>query len=632
MTAQLLHIALAAALIESAGLAGLLLVRARGVPGMPFMVTFLLGVAAWIASCELPNWLGPWTIPLAQDLVALSPLTSAVFLHFVLLLCQAPRSRAVLGIIYAIAGATTLCALILRPGDFEPWLGLDYFFMPSAAGWAVGAVWAALAVAGHGVMFVSWLRLTGRARRQVTAMCLASGWGSLCMAGYGFPPLGIDLYPYPLLLLPAYPLILVYGILRYQLMIVNAWARRAVAWTLLVGFVSAVAIGVAALPLPFGEPTSGWRLWAIAAVILLASGSLLDPFRRLATRIVYPGSFLPDDAAERWRRTLAGADSYATLAARAAAELSSWLHTPIAVTVGMEGDPPAPASGTPLLRCARDAEGWHAEPVGWEAAPPGPRHVAQLFGAVLAEAAQRLEQALALAELERERQRQARLTELGALAATVAHDIRNPLNIIAMAAAMAPPEARQEIAAQTSRISRLASDLLDYAKPWQVDLRPLDLADHLRLLAARYPEIVLAFPPSAVLPIDGDPRRLTQAFTNLLDNARAALTGAAEGPRIGLDAHCEPDGGVTIFVHDNGAGIPPEIRDTLFQPFVSRSPEGTGLGLAIVAKIVEAHGGSIRLADHPGWQTCFRLSFPPPTQAVARASAQIPALAVGAAS
>lgn len=59
-------------------------------------------------------------------------------------------------------------------------------------------------------------------------------------------------------------------------------------------------------------------------------------------------------------------------------------------------------------------------------------------------------------------------------------------------------------------------------------------------------------------------------------------------------------------------GIPAEIRETLFQPFVSRSPDGTGLGLAIVAKIIEAHGGAIRLTDRAGWQTCFTLTFPPP--------------------
>jgi signal transduction histidine kinase len=628
MPAFALHIAFAAALLESGGLAVLLLARAGGVPGIRLMVAFLFGVAAWIGSCELPNWFGPWTIPVAQDLVALSPLTSAVFLHFVLVLCQAPRSRAVLTVIYALAGVTTLCALILRPGDFRPWLGLDYFFMPSAAGWAVGAVWAALTVAGHGVMFVSWLRLTGQARRQVTAMCLASGWGSLCMAGYGFPPLGIDLYPYPLLLLPAYPLILVYGILRYQLMIVNAWARRAVAWTLLVGFGSAVVIGVAALPLPFGEPTSGWRLWAVAVAILLVSGLLLDPFRRLATRIVYPGASLPDDAAERWRRALAGSETYDALATRAASELSAWLRMSIAVSVGHE---PPPGNDAPALMCTRHGDGWRSEPLGWEAAPPGPRHVAQLFGAILAETAQRLEQALALAELERERQRQARLAELGALAATVAHDIRNPLNIIAVAAAMAPAEVRQEIAAQTTRISRLASDLLDYAKPWQIVPQPLDLADQLRLLAVRYPEVAIDFAPTAVLPIDGDARRLMQAFTNLFDNARAALTGA-DGRRIGLDAVRAPDGAVTVQVCDNGAGIPVEIRDTLFQPFVSRSPDGTGLGLAIVAKIVEAHGGTIRATDRPGWQTCFTLTFPPPTMALARACDELPALATSPAS
>jgi signal transduction histidine kinase len=626
MTPLALHIAFAAALAESVGLAVLLLARAGAVPGMRYLVGFLIGVGAWIASCELPNWFGADAIPAAESLVALSPLTSAVFLHFVLVFCHAPRSPAVLAAVYAVAGATTLCALLVHPGEFEPWLGVDYFFMPNSVGWAVGAVWAGLAIAGHGVMLLSWLQLTGQARRQVTAMCLASGWGSLCMAGYGFPPLGIEVYPYPLLLLPAYPIILVYGILRYQLMIVNAWARRAVGWALLVGLGSVVVIGVAALPLPFGAPTSGWRLWVVAVGTVFASGLLIDPFRRLATRIVYPGSHLPDGAAEQWRQALAGAETYPALAELAAHEISGWLRMSIDVSIATDQRQTPRDSGGPALVCARRADGWHTEPVGWEAAPPGPRHVAQLFGIVVAEAAQRLEQAVTLAEIERERQRQARLAELGALAATVAHDIRNPLNIIAMAAASAAPETRREIAVQTSRISRLASDLLDYAKPWQINRRTLELADQIRTLTGQYPELEISVPETATLRVDADPRRLAQLFTNLLDNARAAREGSDGQIRIMIEATHGPEGSSRVRVCDNGAGIPSEIRETLFQPFVSRSPEGTGLGLAIAAKIMEAHGGSICLTDHPGWQTCFTLTFPAPQATVAPDPVGEPAL------
>jgi len=217
---------------------------------------------------------------------------------------------------------------------------------------------------------------------------------------------------------------------------------------------------------------------------------------------------------------------------------------------------------------------------------------------------------MALADRARDSQKQERLAELGALAATVAHDIRNPLNIIAMAAASAPPEVRREIAEQTGRISQLATDLLDYARSWQIERRRLDLAEQIQAAALRYPEIELGMDQTAPLVIEGDPRRLGQVFVNLFENARAAAQ--ADAPRIGVEAECVLDGAVEIHVCDNGSGIPTEIRETLFQPFVSRSANGTGLGLAIVAKIMEAHGGSVRVTDRPGWATCFTLRFPKP--------------------
>jgi signal transduction histidine kinase len=601
-----LHVALALGFAESLGLAILLWLRAGDVAGVRSLALFLPGVAVWILSCEAPSWFGPGAIPVGRALVAFSAVTAAIYLHFVIILARAPVAPATLRLIYAVAVLACCAALIWPPGNYEAWKGLDYFFMPDAMGWVVGSIWAGLSIAGHGVLFLAWLRGSGTPRSQLVAMCLASGWGLMSMAGYGAKPLGIDIFPYSLLLLPAYPVILVYGILRYQLMIVNAWARRALAWTLLVGLGSAVVIGLAALPLPFGGVNSGWRLWAVVVATLLAAGLLLDPFRRLATRIVYPGSHLDDGTIEAWRRSLATADSFAALERAAAEALERQLRMPIAVTIG---DAPPPSPETPSLVCRHLGETWQAELIGWDAAPPGPHHVAQLFGAVLAEAAGRLDRALRFAERERNLQQQARLAELGALAATVAHDIRNPLNIIAMAAATAPPETRREIAAQTARISRLASDLLDYAKAWRIERRPLDLADQLQAILPRYPGIEAAALP-APLAISGDARRLGQAFDNLFDNARAALAGAPG--RIGIEADLLPEGGVALHICDDGPGIPAGIRATLFQPFVSRSAGGTGLGLAIVAKVMEAHGGTAAVTDRPGWTTCFTLTFPPP--------------------
>jgi signal transduction histidine kinase len=603
-----LHAALLAAFVESLGLAGLLLWRARRVTGVAYLVLFLAGVAVWVATCELPSWFGPDVIPVSARLVGVSALTSAVFLHFVLVLCGTKYPARLLSGVYLFSGAVALAALVVAPGRYEAWAGIDYFFMPNSMGWVVGAVWAGLALAGHAVMFLSWLHAPGPQRRRLVAMCLASSWGALCMAGYGFPALGIDLYPYPLLFLPAYPLILVYGILRYQLMIVNAWARRALAWTLLAGLGSTLIAGLAALPLPFGGPNSGWRLWAIAVVALLFSGLLLDPIRRLATRIVYPGAHLADDSVAHWRAELRSAQSFAELAAAARRQITDQLRAPITVIVEC-GARPETAEGGPALLCHGSDGEWRTDLVGWDAAPPGPLHVAQLFGTVLADAAERVEQVIISAHRERDRQQQQRLAELGALAATVAHDIRNPLNIIAMAAADAPPPLRREIAIQTTRIAQLASDLLDYAKSWQIDRCRVNLSDQIRAAVARFPEIAIDPGLPDELAIEGDPRRLGQIFANLFENARAATSGTPAPIAVAADR--DADGVIAVHVCDRGCGVPEEIRGTLFQPFVSRSENGTGLGLAIVAKIMAAHDGSVALTERPGWTTCFTLQFPP---------------------
>jgi signal transduction histidine kinase len=100
-----------------------------------------------------------------------------------------------------------------------------------------------------------------------------------------------------------------------------------------------------------------------------------------------------------------------------------------------------------------------------------------------------------------------------------------------------------------------------------------------------------------------DPQRLEQALVNLLDNAALA------GSRVLVD-FAQAEENPAIIVADDGPGIPEEIRGRLFTPFVSRSPGGTGLGLAIVARVMAAHGGTVKLAGRPGWTTCFVLEFP----------------------
>ncbi len=598
-----IHVALTLSLVESVALAGVLLAWADRVAGARLLVAFLLGVAVWTAGNELPVWTGPVADRPALMLLGTAAVTSAAFLHFTLRFCGLHPPRAVLAAAYGVALAATLAAAVEPAGRFDRVTGLGPIALPNAVGWATTCVWAGLAALGQFVLLRGFVRARGLDRRRIAVVMAASAWGLACMSGYGIVVLDLPFYPWPLLGLPLYPVILVYGILRYRVLVANAWARRAVTWTLLVtaAGLSAGAAGALAPHLPFGD--AGWASGAVAAAAVLVLGG---PARRLAERIVYPGRVVSAEDLRGWRAALAGHDTLPALCGAAADLLSRHLAMPVTVRVGEAEAGRDP--GAPALDCRR-AEGgaWRCRLSGWDAAPPGPRRLAGFFADLLSTEAARVDGLEAVREREREGQHRARLAELGAIAGAVAHDLRNPLNNIGMAVALAPPALRDDVGAELARIARLADDLLDYAKPWRVEGVALDLSTCAAGLRARWPGVELGAGTARPVIALADPGRLDRALGNLLDNA------VATGGRFGIDAE-NRDGRAWLHVFDDGPGIPEEIRGRLFQPFVSRRPGGTGLGLAIVAQILEAHGGSVGLTDRPGWTTCFSLALPLPAE------------------
>ncbi|MCW2237663.1 sensor histidine kinase [Azospirillum canadense] len=532
------------------GLAALLWRHGRALPGTRPLAAFLLLVGGWSVGLLIPGRFG-------AALMALAPLGGALFVH----VAAALTGRAGRNIrwAYAVGAVAALIALLGGTGRFLPWPGAGTLFRYEGAGLVAGAATVALAAAGHAMLVAARSTADGVRRRQLTSVLLSSALGLLSVSGLAFPVFGIEAYPWPLLLLPVYLVVLAYAVLRYRLMAVNRWAVRAVCWGLLV----ALAALVSALSAGFAAERAGAPfLWTAAA--LLGGLGLAGPLRRLADRIVYPGGEVTADDLARWRRELQEAGDEAALAATAERLLGERL---------------ALADPTDL------------DTFDLERAPPGPRRVAGVLAELVAQARDDLDRRRSFAERQR-------LAELGALAATVAHDLRNPMNIIAMAVADAAPDTRGEVRIQLARMDALVRDLLDYAKPWRVEATDVDLADTLSQLGG---EVATDISPD--LSLRADAGRLRQALANLLDNARAA------GGRVLLTAERRPDG-VVVDVCDDGPGIPAEIRASLFQPFVSRSQGGTGLGLAIVAKVMAAHGGSVSLAQRPGWSTCVRLRFP----------------------
>ena len=617
-----IHIALLITLIETLVLSVVLMTWAKQVQGSRLLVIFLLGVAAWIVGNELPNWFGIEAAPVGVLFLSSLPLTSAAFLHFCVIFCQVPLNRGWIRAAYAIAVLATVQSLIRWPGEFKhfpPFTGVEWVVVPNAAGWTSSVTWGLLAAGGILVLALGWWREpSAQRRRQIAAVAVSCGWGLFAISSYVFAALEIAVYPWQVLAAPAYPIILVYGILRYRVFVANVWARRALASAMLI--LLCVMVVPLTVLLPFDSK------WVNAVVVAATCLALSGPVWRIAAKLVYPGGIPSAEDLRQWRGQLSQGASMAALADTAAQLVSQRMGMAVSVQLrrgtqvlaqSAEAKPVDASSADaslPTMACIKSIETvggiageWQTQLTGFDEAPPGQRHWVELFGAMLADAAGQVELAELAQQRERESQLQARLAELGSLAATVAHDVRNPLNIIAMAVAMSPAETRQEVSEQIARISRLTEDLLDYAKPWQLQLAETDIAMRVQGLIRRMPGVEvgpgLAEPVLAQL----DPLRFDQAVINLLSNARTA----AGQRRMYVDAERTAQA-LLVHVCDDGPGISADLRDKLFQPFASRSPGGTGLGLAIVARIMAAHGGTAELGERAPWQTCFTLSFPQP--------------------
>jgi signal transduction histidine kinase len=231
----------------------------------------------------------------------------------------------------------------------------------------------------------------------------------------------------------------------------------------------------------------------------------------------------------------------------------------------------------------------------------------------------------ALASLERinaqaEARRRETLAAVGEMAAGLAHEVRNPVAAIRGAAQAITPEATPEqsremlevIGEETERLGRVVGEFLDYARPSSPRRERVDAGDLARRVARAAElsgsglEVQVDISPDAA-PVTGDPDQLHRAFENLVRNA-AEATGA--GGTLRIDVTPGREGRTAISFADDGPGIPDEVIPNLFRPFHTTKTGGTGLGLALVHRIVESHGGSIRVDGRPGRGAVFTLELP----------------------
>lgn len=233
-----------------------------------------------------------------------------------------------------------------------------------------------------------------------------------------------------------------------------------------------------------------------------------------------------------------------------------------------------------------------------------------------------------LERVQAEARRSERLAALGQLSAGLAHEIRNPLGVIKGSAETLnrklensnplASELAGYISSEVNRASALVTRFLDFARPLRTETRLLRVTD---LIDQALKSVVEQWKggPVAVsreyqqdLPtVPLDENLCEQVFLNLVQNAYEAM--GDEGGTFKVEAaHVRSNGrkGVQVRLRDSGPGVPAEMHEQIFNPFVTTKKTGVGLGLSIVSKIVDEHHGTIRLEKTDGRGACFVLFFP----------------------
>ncbi len=214
-----------------------------------------------------------------------------------------------------------------------------------------------------------------------------------------------------------------------------------------------------------------------------------------------------------------------------------------------------------------------------------------------------------------------KLAAIGEMAASVGHEIKNPLAGIGGAIeilkdTLDPGDPREQvmddILSEVKRLDNTVRDLLAFSRPWNPDFQVCHVEEVAERVARAFQEqedltrVQFVFGPPAETQARVDPWLFEKVLWNILDNANDAMGGEGE-VRFAFDSG---PGYVEMTVIDSGAGMPPALLKDIFRPFFTTKNRGTGLGLAICKKILDAHGGSIAISSQLQKGTKVRIRVP----------------------
>jgi signal transduction histidine kinase len=225
-------------------------------------------------------------------------------------------------------------------------------------------------------------------------------------------------------------------------------------------------------------------------------------------------------------------------------------------------------------------------------------------------------------QLQNQMQHAKTLAALGEMAATVAHEIRNPLAGIGGFAGLLERDLEgddprralvKKIVQGVSSLNKIVSNLLVYTRPMELQVQRVDFIAWMEDIL-RYAELEIEKDHKDIR-IDRDyrferiearidPEKFQQVFLNLIFNAIQSIEGKGV---ITLRIDIDSDDFLRVAIIDDGRGIPKDIMSKIFNPFFTTKEQGTGLGLAIVQRIVALHGGTIAVTSEPSKSTQFEI-------------------------